>query len=181
MYDPFAGHNSRMELVFRLNRTYIGVDISRKFMRMNRRVKHMLERERREQLLSSGNCIYLIEGDSANVSDLEDGMADFSITSPPYWDLEYYGDESAQLGKRKTYKDFLNGLQKHVDECFGILKSGAFCVWCVNDFTKGGKFYPFHSDVISLFRNSGFLIHSVYIIDLGETHSRGVRTVNNSG
>jgi len=164
VYDPFAGHNSRMELVYNANRNYIGVDVSAGFMKENRIIK--------EQLLTghgffkNDKTITLIEGSSAKV-DLPDKIADFTITSPPYWDIEWYGDELKQLGKAKTYKEFLLLLSEHVKENFRILKNGSFCAWFVNDFVKNKVFYPYHADLITIFVDAGFEIFQIYIVDLG--------------
>lgn len=164
VYDPFAGHNSRMELVYTLGRTYVGVDISHEFMEANFAVKKVLEN--RNGLFERNNSVRLIEGSSSKV-DLPDNFADFSITSPPYWDLEFYGDEPEQLGMSKTYDGFIEMIGKHVNENFRILKPGSFCAWFINDFSKGGEFYPYHMDIAILFRKAGFILHNIYIVDLG--------------
>lgn len=165
VYDPFAGHNSRMQLVHTLNRTYIGVDISKEFMQANRAVREMLLNSK--QLLSHNKKeIHLIEGSSAQV-DLPDAYADFTITSPPYYNQEYYGDEPEQLGLSGSYEAFLTNLKQHITENYRILKEGAFCVWCVNDFVQGGVFYPYHIDLFRLFTEVGFKPFTIYIIDTG--------------
>ncbi|GAG18147.1 unnamed protein product, partial [marine sediment metagenome] len=48
--DLFAGHNSRMELCFKLNRKYIGVDVCHEFMEDNRKIKRILYRNRKNSL-----------------------------------------------------------------------------------------------------------------------------------
>ncbi len=166
VYDPFAGHNSRMELTFKANRHYIGVDLSKKFMEKNREIKEKLFKW--EGFLKSNKTINLIEGSSAKV-DLPNNYGDFTITSPPYWDLEYYGDEPEQLGKAKTYDKFLDLITKNIKENFRILKPGAFCAWFVNDFVKDKVFYPYHADLIYIFDSIGFEIFHTYIIDLGSS------------
>ncbi len=170
VYDPFAGHNSRMELCFKLNRNYIGIDICHEFMEDNRKIKRMLYRDRKNSLniYKHDSWIKVIEGSSANV-DLEDECADFSITSPPYWDLEKYGDEPEQLGKAKTYWDFIKLISAHVKENYRILKSGSFCAWFIADFRKNKQFYPFHIDLYREFENAGFVPFNIYIVDLGQT------------
>ena len=87
VYDPFAGHNSRMQLVYESNRNYIGVDISHQFMEANREIKRFLMKKNKNSLLGNKCSIRLIEGSSAN-TPLDSECADFTITSPPYWDLE---------------------------------------------------------------------------------------------
>ena len=169
VYDPFAGHNSRMELVSKTGRSYVGVDVSHEFMEANRELQKTLigNDGKRFCLYGPTAPINLIEGSSAKV-DLPNDYADFTITSPPYWDLEYYGEEPEQLGRAKTYESFLEFLLKHIEENYRILKPGAFCAWFVNDFTKNGIFYPYHVDLCTYFKKAGFEIHNVYIVDLGQ-------------
>lgn len=166
--DPFAGHNSRMELCWRNHRHYIGCDVSASFMSANRTIRDMLFAERDADLFPDTNLsdISLIEGDSKRIP-LEDGIGDFTITSPPYWDLEYYGDEPEQLGTGKSYESFLDGLFVVMRENYRLLKDGAFCVWCVNDFRKNGIFYLYHLHVVQLMQRAGFRCHDVVVTDLG--------------
>lgn len=165
VYDPFAGHNSRMELTFKADRHYTGVDLSKTFMKANQQIRDKLIKQ--QGFLKSDKIIKLIEGSSAKV-DLPDDYGDFTITSPPYWDIEYYGDEPEQLGKAKTYDKFLDLISQNIKENFRILKPGAFCAWFINDFVKDKIFYPYHADLIYIFDSIGFEIFHTYIIDLGQ-------------
>ena len=160
VFDPFAGHNSRMELCVKAGFNYIGCDLSKDFMRSNR--------ERRRQLLGSyPNChIKLIEGDSRKIK-LDNGIGDFTITSPPYWDIEYYGDENEQLGKAKSYREFMDDMQLVMNENFRILKPGSYAVWFINDFRKKGKMYFYHVDIMKIAKKSGFICHDILITDFG--------------
>ena len=72
-----------------------------------------------------------------------DQTGDFTITSPPYWDIEYYGDEPEQLGAR-GYDGFLTELSAVMRENFRCLKPAAYCIWCVNDFRTYSMFFPYH-------------------------------------
>lgn len=164
--DPFAGHNSRMELCVRELRNYVGFDLSKEFMVFNRKRADFLRKE------FPGVSISLHEGDS-RVLPVNDGIGDFTITSPPYWDIEYYGDEEAQMGKCKTYKKFLKSMSLVVKENFRTLKPGAFSVWFVNDFRRKGVFHSYHSDIIRLGMDAGFLHHDLLIVDFGP----GIRDV----
>lgn len=163
VYDPFAGHNSRMQLTYEAGRNYIGVDISKEFMIYNRQIQTIIQQR---GLLKSENTITLIEGSSSKV-DLPDNYADFTVTSPPYYNIEYYGDEPEQLGNAKTYQKFLELITDHVRENYRILKPGAFCCWNVNDFIKNGVYLTYHADLIPIFISVGFVLHTIYIIDLG--------------
>ena len=167
VYDPFAGHNSRMSLVFSGGRTYIGCDVSKEFMKFNKIICEKLLK-RVGFFAPKDNTIILKEISSHDV-DLPDNYADFTITSPPYWDIEYYGDEPEQLGKCETYQLFIERITLHIQENLRILKPGAYCCWFINDFVKDNVFYPYHSDLISVFSKVGFEVFAIYIVDLGST------------
>jgi len=158
--DPFAGHNSRMEMTIREGRDYHGYDISHNFMVMNREIAN--------QLRQRFDCtIELFEHDSRELIFTEDEYGDFTITSPPYWDIEQYGDEIGQLGKQKTYDEFMESLFKIMQENYRCLKHGAYCAWFVNDFRKNGIFYPYHNDTINFMHDAGFVMRDIVIVDLG--------------
>lgn len=159
IYDPFAGHNSRMELCYKLNRHYTGIDICKEFMTANEIIKNRIKDLIHTSNISLINC-------SSNKVNLPDNYADFTITSPPYWDIEYYGDELEQLGNSRTYESFISNLSEHIKENYRILKPDTYCAWFINDFRRKGVFYTYHCDIINLFRKVGFIIHDIIIIDL---------------
>jgi hypothetical protein len=166
--DPFAGHNSRMELCYRSKRNYIGCDISKKFMAANFKLRDMLLAENAEQMLDKNDAtITLHECDSRKMEPVRSNVGDFTITSPPYWDIEDYGDEIEQLGKGNEYHIFLQNLQQVCHANFRCLRSGAFCVWCINDFRKDGRFYSYHEDTADCLREAGFKQWDIAITDLG--------------
>jgi hypothetical protein len=164
--DPFAGHNSRMELCWRERRNYAGNDLSRKFMQANFILRDRLLAEQESSMFKLNKAtIELHQGDSRKLP-FKNNLGDFTITSPPYWCLEDYGDEKEQLGKN-DYNNFLIGLGQVACENFRCVKSGSFVVWCVNDFRYEGKFYNYHGDTIRLLRDAGFKQHDIAITDLG--------------
>lgn len=162
VFDPFAGHNSRMELCVRARRHYVGQDLSHNFVVFNR-ARAALLRETFPEI-----SISILEGNSQQLQ-MPDAQGDFTITSPPYWDIEYYGDEPNQLGFSKTYDDFMDGMQLVANENYRVLKPGAFCVWFINDFRKGGKFYPYHVDTMHILEEAGFTTWDICITDFGRT------------
>lgn len=166
IYDPFAGHNSRMELCYTLGHSYTGVDICENFMKGNRKVKDYLYNKAKRELIQVDRKIELLEQSSTDVPQIKSESHDFTITSPPYWDIENYGPEPEQLGIGKTYQEFLDGLQLCANENFRILKPGSFSCWFINDFRKNGKFYPYHIDTYNILQKAGFDIFNIYIVDL---------------
>jgi len=161
--DPMCGHATRLTAAFYLKRNYIGYDVSKRFMEWNRKV---LKELWANSLIKPDIAIVLKEKSSEFIDEPTDSI-DMIFTSPPYWDLEYYGDEPEQLGWNKTYDEFLNGLKRVLMQCFRVLKPGRFCIWNINDFRKDGKFYTYHADVIRLAKYVGFEIHDIIIVDWG--------------
>lgn len=160
VFDPFAGHNSRMELCVRAGRHYRGCDISTEFMKSNRARAEKLREEFPSAKIKLYHC------DSRKVP-LNDCVGDFTITSPPYYDIEQYGDEPEQLGKCETYHDFLIGIKKVLRENFRVLKPNAYAVWFINDFRRKGKMHFYHVDIIRLGSAVGFIPHDIMIVDFG--------------
>lgn len=162
--DPCAGHNSRMQVTYELDRNYIGYDVSKEFMAFNHEVMaEITGKGKQAALFEKQNTITLKEKSSESLEESDDSI-DLCYTSPPYWDVEYYGDEKEQLGYGHTYDEFLSGLQRVVDECYRVLKDGRYCVFNVNDFRKKGEFYAYHADTMALFNKAGFKIHDIIIV-----------------
>ena len=159
--DPFAGHNSRMQLVVVEGRSYEGYDICHKFMESNK------ERAAKLRQLFPGVSIKLHEQDSRSLSKTETASGDFTITSPPYYDVEFYGDEPEQLGKSKSYGKFLDGMELVLRENLRVLKPGAFACWFINDFRRKGKMYFYHIDILQRGVAAGFVAHDIAIVDFG--------------
>jgi DNA modification methylase len=160
VFDPFAGHNSRMALCIKAGRHYIGCDLSTEFMAFNRQLAAKLRKNR------PGLRIDLHEGDSRKVP-VADGLADFCVSSPPYYDIEWYGDEPEQLGKCKTYEDFMEGMGQVFHETYRVLRHGSYCAWFVNDFRRKGRFHSYHIDSVLAAERAGFQHVDLIVVDFG--------------
>lgn len=169
IYDPFAGHNSRMQISVECGMDYIGVDVSKRFMKANFKIRDILIKRMKQGFFSRKDIvdIQLLNKSSHDVNEIDDCTANFTITSPPYYNIEYYGDEPEQLGNAKTYDKFLDLLFLHVKENYRILKDNTFCCWFINDFRRDKKFYPYHIDMYDLLCDAGFIPFNIYIVDLG--------------
>lgn len=160
--DPFAGHNSRMELCVKELRHYYGQDLSHNFMDFNRERADYLRAKFPEV------TIQLKEGPSQTFQ-YPDCVGDFTLTSPPYYDIEIYGDEPEQLGNMPTYEQFIEQMSIIAKENFRVLKPGAFCVYFINDFRRKGRFIPYHIDTFNFLVKAGFVPWDMLISDLGRT------------
>lgn len=164
--DPFAGHNSRMQVTFQLDRNYIGYDISKDFMQFNRDVASTINGEviGKQSVLFGNNCTIALREQSSEKLVEADNSIDFVYTSPPYYKVEYYTDEKEQMYFSKDYNEFLSRMKVVIAECYRVLKSGKFIVFNVNDFRYNGKFHSYHADIIRLFEEVGFSMHDCVII-----------------
>jgi DNA modification methylase len=155
--DPFVGQGIRMQVAKRLGLHYRGYDISREFYDYTRSIAEKINDDR--------TTIQVVRGDSRYPSEIPDESGDFGFTSPPYWDIEFYGYEREQLGLDVTYGQFLAGMEQVARAWLPKFKPGAFFVINVNDFRKGGEFYSYHSDTIDLFKRAGWKHHDTWIIE----------------
>jgi hypothetical protein len=155
--DPFMGQGVQMQVAKRLGLHYHGYDLSAGFFRYIEAVRAKID--------DGSTTLSITLGDSRHPDAIPDGIGDFSFHSPPYWDIEFYGEESGQLGYKQTYEDFLAGMEAVARAWLPKFKSGAWHVVNVNDFRKGGRFYPYHADTITLFRRAGWELADTWIID----------------
>lgn len=71
----------------------------------------------------------LITGDSRNLALIPDKSVHLIITSPPYWQLKDYGNNS-QIGFHDSYESYVNNLNLVWSECNRVLCDG--CRMCIN-------------------------------------------------
>jgi DNA modification methylase len=157
--DPFMGQGIQMQVALKRRRHYYGYDASSTFFAYVDRI--------REKLITPASSVdvrvYL--GDSRSPDQIPDNVGDFSFHSPPYWDVEYYGDDDAQLGKAPTYHEFLALMRDVAEAWLPKFKSGAYHVVNVGDFRRDGTFYSYHSDLVREFVDAGWVMHDIWIID----------------
>ena len=104
----------------------------------------------------------LIQGDARQVSFLKDESIHLVITSPPYWTLKRYNENSNQLGHVADYEQFLKELSKVWKEMYRTLVPGGRLVCVVGDVCLSRRAYgrhvvvPLHSDIAVICRKIGF-------------------------
>lgn len=154
--DPFMGQGIQMQVAKLMGMHYYGYDCSEEFFRYIEMVRQKID--------DGTTTIQITKGDSRYPTEIPDGIGDFSFHSPPYWDIEYYGDEPEQLGTGHTYEEFLQGMEDVARAWLPKFKPGGWHVVNVNDFRKGGEFVPYHADTISLFCRAGWKLRDTWII-----------------
>jgi site-specific DNA-methyltransferase (adenine-specific) len=102
----------------------------------------------------------IINGDSRQMSQLNDKSVHLIITSPPYWQLKDYGTED-QIGFHDSYESYINNLNLVWSECARVLHDG--CRLCINigdQFARSTyygryKVIPIHSEIIRFCETAG--------------------------
>jgi DNA modification methylase len=153
--DPFMGQGIQLQVAKLLGLHYYGFDLSTEFFRYIDSVRSKID--------DGKTVLNITNGDSRFPSNIPDGIGDFSFHSPPYWDLETYGDEPGQLGNG-SYEEFLVGMRDVARAWLPKFKPGAFHIVNVNDFRRDGRFYPYHSDTIRVYTEAGWELTDIWII-----------------
>jgi DNA modification methylase len=150
--DPFAGHNSRASNVLAMGRKYAGFDIHKFPIEMCEKGCSIYPKENYKLLLQSSESM-----------PFEDNSFDFSITCPPYADVEkyeeIYGEKSDKDISAFTYDKFLEIYKKCIGEVYRCLKPNSFFVIVVGDVHRNGKFISISNDTAKICEEVGFTFH----------------------
>jgi DNA modification methylase len=193
MFDPCAGRGARALIANLEKRDVVAYDISKRFfrhivqriiqlvdsntsgLRPDKTSYYKLRKDSIEAYLNK-HYIQIFRRDSRHVH-LADDSVDFVLTSPPYWKIEYYGNEPEQLGwgsdisgstkHRPTYEQFIDAMKQLLRESLRVLKPDGFAVFNVNDFVVHDTFYAYHIDLYNAAKKVGFIPRQIQII---ETH-----------
>lgn len=80
----------------------------------------------------------IIIGDSRNMIHLDDESIHLVVTSPPYWKLKEYGNDSDIGQGSSSYDDYMNSLYQVFKECIRVLTpDGKLCINIMPIFLTG--------------------------------------------
>jgi len=154
--DPFAGQGVRLQTAALFGLDYHGQDLTPEFVTW-------IEKEILPKIDPEIRATVLLQ-DSREIA-LDDGVGDFCLTSPPYYDVEVYpSDEDGELSQAPTYTEFLAGMAGVGRDLLRVMKPGAYAVAQVGDFRRGGRFYAYHSDLTAAWRDVGWDLVDTWII-----------------
>jgi len=155
VFDPFSGIGSTQVGAQRCGRTGIGIELNPKYskianLRLNGKSK-------------------VINGDSLNLKEILNkeniDKIDFSISSPPYWDILNrstgsfeknrinkeldinYSKKNNDLGNIKEYEEFLTLCSDIYFQIYDLLKKGGYIVVIIKNIKKDGRHYPLAWDL----------------------------------
>lgn len=175
--DPFVGIGSTAIAAESLGKIGIGIDISHEFIQ---------KAQQRPRLMTgpAGGERRLYADDASNLlSYVEPESVDLVITSPPYWDIllqrrtadykevRHYGQSDNDLGRIRSYHDFLFALQKVFKLVYTALKPGKFCCIIVMDLRKKNRLYLYHADLAAYLQQIGFQLEDLMIWDRRHEYS----------
>jgi len=148
--DPFCGRATRPLVSLFLNRRYIGCDISKETVELNKKLimeKMPSKKEKVDWDIINEDGIYLKTLD--NKKNYIDGI----FTCPPYYDIEKYGGEIGDLS-RKSYSSFNKSIHILFETLYRLIKPSNY---------KTLEFHPVILTVGSVRKGASGLIDMDYI------------------
>ncbi|MDR3244253.1 MAG: site-specific DNA-methyltransferase [Elusimicrobiota bacterium] len=170
--DPFCGSGTTLIAANNLQRIGIGVDLNRKYKLL---AKNRLSKK---QFIENKDYFYKI-GNAENVLEKLEKI-DYIVTSPPYHNIlknkggglrtlskkgfragsrigiEYYSDNSNDLGNKKSYDEFLSSFQEIMRKGFSILNHGKYASIIISDFTVNKEEKCVQKDIVDCMLKCGF-------------------------
>jgi hypothetical protein len=155
-YDPFAGGGTRAIMAAKHGYQYRGVEIREE------EVKAVLTRCEKNGVADK---VEINHGD-ARTPPIEDGVADFILTCPPYYNLETYNGGPGDLSMLPTYDRFIDEMRLVVQEATRIAKRRCTAVWVVGLHRReaDGWLLPLHHDITRLHKEAGWRLDEEIIV-----------------
>ena len=151
--DPFAGGSVRGIVAAVLGRKYTGIEL---------RPEQVQANEEQAAAIVPDNKPTWIVGDSQ--INQPDGPFDFVFSCPPYYDLEIYSDDPADLSNME-YEDFLTAYRSIIAQSVARLADNRFACFVVGDVReKRGMYRNFPGETIAAFQDAGAVLYNEAIL-----------------
>lgn len=155
--DPFAGVGTTAQAAIPLGRKVVCIEQNARYVRLIRATSSALQKGDR-----SGDAVKAVPGDSRSLSFIADNSIGLVVTSPPYWNKAWYGNQKVNLGNIGNYTRFFAEIAPVFAECLRVLMPGRkLCVVTanVNQHTDHGLLtFPLAADFAMLLRDLGFVM-----------------------
>jgi len=162
--DPMAGTGSTLIASLRAGRNSYGIELNPKYAEI---AKQVIEEERAVLGDAISNLqSHIINGDASLAGNYNLPIADYVLTSPPYWDMlhaagsetqkkrraaaeldVHYSNDPNDLGNVRDYEEFLGKLVEIYEGLKSLLREKAYLTIIVKNVKKGGKIYPLAWDI----------------------------------
>jgi DNA modification methylase len=170
--DPFCGSGTTLIAAAESGRQCIGIDLSDTYKEL------ATYRLTKCNLIEDKDYQYIV-GDSLKVIS-KICEVDYIVTSPPYHNIlknkgqglrkksskefrtgsrdgvEYYSEESNDLGNLESYKEFISQFKKIMRLCYKKLKNKKYCTIVISDFTVNKKEVCVQGDIVKMAESVGF-------------------------
>ena len=90
----------------------------------------------------------------------------FLLTCPPYYDLEVYSDDPADISNLGTYNEFLTIYRNILTNCVQMLEDDSFAVIVVGNIrnkTDSG-YYDFAGDTVRIMQDAGAIYYNELVL-----------------
>lgn len=146
-FDPFGGGGTRAIMATMNGLDYKGIEIRQEEVdAINARLAY-------NKILNAE----IICSDSQNCNMIESNSADFSITCPPYYNMEMYNGGENDLSMKGTYEEFIEGMFNVAKETYRIMKNNTLVTVVIGlHRNKNKELLPMHHDFSSIYRKAGF-------------------------
>lgn len=121
--DPLAGGSVRGIVASRLGLPYVGIDLSPMQVEANEAQRHLAVDPQPEWIV----------GDARDTETLTAGPFDLLFTCPPYFDLERYSDDPADLANAPTWDAFCDTYTQAIAASTRLLADDRFAVIVVGN------------------------------------------------
>jgi len=154
--DPFAGGSVRGIVAAELGFDYWGIDL---------RAEQVEANAKNAATVCKGIKPNWLVGDSSNLDALvPDLQADFIFSCPPYFGLERYSDDVADLSTM-SHAAFALTYKKIVAKSVALLKPNRFACFVVGDVRDGAGFYMnLPGLTVDAFQEAGALLYNEAIL-----------------
>lgn len=164
--DPFAGGSVRGIVASRLGRRYCGIDLRREQVEANDEQAGIADPAYPPHWIQ-GNSLDLMQvlGDCPEKRPA-DGRFDFIFSCPPYFDLEVYSDDPADLSNL-SWQEFCRQYEKIVANCSALLKDNRFAAFVVGEVRdkRTGIYRGFVPETIHAFQRAGLGFYNEIIVE----------------
>ena len=165
--DPFLGTGTTAIAARNTLRSCIGIEINKKYVKIAES-KIAQETIKRWIEVDKNPIFYKIfHDDSNNIEKIWQrenlALADFCITSPPYWNQlkrnhirqqnrkkkgidTYYSEDSRDIGNIDDYKEFISAQKKIFSKVYKILNNKSYLVLITNNLFFRGRLQPLAFD-----------------------------------
>ncbi len=163
VFDPMVGTGSTLVACIRSGRNGYGIELNPKYAALA-----LQEVEKERANASPAGCdltVQIIKADARRLLELDLPPMDYSLSSPPYWDMlrmkgaetqrrrktrgldVAYSDEAADLGNIPDYDEFLEAVLDIYRQVVHLLRDKAYLTIIVKNVKKKGKVYPLAWDL----------------------------------